>query len=111
MPLWAQDLMVADPSAVLFQHPYTVLLRLIYRADSIAVTQQFHIEVGECLMRSIVMRTDIAVEFAVIQIHKPILELRRLSIKPFRETIAYFINLCVGELDCLRVWDFDVVTI
>ena len=37
------DLMVTDPSAVLFQHPDTVLLRLIYRADSVAVTQQLHI--------------------------------------------------------------------
>ncbi len=57
------------------------------------------------------MWTDVTVEFAVIQIHKPVLELRRLSIKPVREPIAYFINLGVGELDCLTVGDFYVVAI
>ena len=33
------DLVVADPPAVLFQHPDTVLLTLIYGTDSIPVTQ------------------------------------------------------------------------
>ncbi len=69
-------LVVAYSAAVLLEHPNAVLLRLVYRPDSIAVAQQLHIEVGECLMCSIVMRTDIAVELAVIHIHKLLLELR-----------------------------------
>ena len=57
------------------------------------------------------MRSDVAVELAVIQINKSILELRRLSLQPVREPITDFINLGVGELDCLTVGDFYVVAI
>ena len=57
------------------------------------------------------MRSDVAVELAVIQINKSILELLRLSLQPVRESITDFINLGVGELDCLTVGDFYVVAI
>ena len=90
------DLMVADATAVLFQHPYTIFLRLVYRADSISVAQQLHIEVRECLMRSIVMWTDVTVELRIVKINQSVLKLRRLSIKPVRKTIADFINLGIG---------------
>ena len=74
---------ITDTAAVLFQHPYTVLLRLINGADSIAVTQYFHIEVRECLVAAVVLRAHEAVELVVIQVHQSLLELRRLCLQPF----------------------------
>ena len=44
------DLMVGYSAAVLFQHPYAVLLRGIYRMYAVTVSQHFQIEAGESLV-------------------------------------------------------------
>ena len=48
--LASTHLMVAYSAAILNQHPYAILLRLIYGIDMVAVAQQFHVEVGKLLM-------------------------------------------------------------
>lgn len=62
-------------------------------------------------MRTIVQRTYEAIELVVIQVHQTLLELRALSLQPFRESIADFINLGIGELDSLVVRNFYVVSV
>ena len=62
-------------------------------------------------MAAVVLRAHEAVELVVIQLNKPFLELRTLSLQPFRESIADFINLGVGELDCLVVRNLYVVSV
>ena len=74
MPLWAQHLVVADPAAVLFQHPDAILLRRVNALDSPAC-QPFQVEVGKGLMGAVVARAHETVELAVIHRHKPLLEL------------------------------------
>ena len=104
------NLVVADPAAVLFQHPYAVLLRGIYALDSPAC-QPFEIEVGKGLVASVILRAHETVELAVIHRHEPLLELRRLLFQPFGEPTPDFVNLGVGELYALAVAHLDVVAV
>ena len=110
MPLWAQHLVVANSAAVLFQHPDAIHLRGIDALDTPAC-QAFQIEVGEGLVRAVILRAHETVELAVIHCRQPFLELRRLFFEPFGETVADFINLGVGELYALAVAHLDVVAV
>ena len=105
------NLVVADATAVLFQHPYTVLLALINGADSIAVSEDFHVQIRKSLMRTIILRSDEAVELVVIEVNEFFLELRRLGFEPLRETVSYFVNLGIGKLDSLIVRNFYVFAV
>ena len=111
MPLWAQDLVVANSAAVLFQHPYTVLLALINGADSVAVSEDFHVQIRKCLMASVILRAHETVELVVIQIHQPFLELRALGFAPCLDSVSDFINLGVGKLYRLVVRHLYVVSV
>ena len=73
MPLWAQHLVVADPAAVLFQHPDAILLRRVNALDSPAC-QPFQVEVGKSLVRAVILRAHETVELAVIHRREPFLE-------------------------------------
>ncbi|MFS2464472.1 hypothetical protein AAH113_23005, partial [Parabacteroides distasonis] len=55
MPLWAQNLVVTNSAAVLFQHPDAIHLRGIDAPDAPAC-QPFQIEVGKSLMRAVILR-------------------------------------------------------
>ena len=110
MPLWAQHLVVADPAAVLFQHPDAILLRRVNALNTPAC-QSFQIEVGKRLVRTVILRAHETVELAVIHRREPFLELRRLFFQPFREPVADFVNLGVGELYALAVTHLDVVAV
>ena len=103
--------MVADAPAVLLQHPDTILLALIYVFDAEPLFEGFQVEVGERLMRTVVLRTHEAVELAVVHIGQPLLKLRRLFRKPFDETVSYLVDLGVGELYALAVAHLDVVAV
>ena len=108
MPLWAQNLVVANSAAVLLEHPDAIHLRGIDAPDAPAC-QPFQIEVGESLVRAVILRAYETVELAVIHRHKPLLELRRLLFEPFGEAVSYLVNLGVGELYSLAVAHLDVV--
>jgi len=106
--LAGSHLVVANSAAVLFQHPDAIHLRGIDALDTPAC-QAFQIEVGEGLVRAVILRAHETVELAVIHCRQPFLELRRLFFEPFGETVADFINLGVGELYALAVAHLDVV--
>ena len=103
-------LMVAYPAAVLLEHPHTVLLRGIDVLHTTAC-QPLEVEVGEGLVRAVVLRTHETVELAVVHRHKPFLELRRLLFEPFGEAVTYLVNLGVGELYALGIAHLDVVAV
>jgi len=105
------DLVVADAAAVLLQHPDTILLALIDVLDSEPSVEGFQVEVGKCLVRTVVLRAHEAVELAVIHIRQPLLELRRLLREPFHEPVSYLVDLGVGELYALAVAHLDVVAV
>lgn len=58
MPLWAQHLVVDYPAAEQFVHPYRVLLAVI----QIVYPQPLEVEVGEFLVRPVVLRAYVTVE-------------------------------------------------
>ena len=106
--LAGSHLMVTNSAAVLFQHPDTIHLRGIDAPDAPAC-QAFQIEVGESLVRAVILRAHETVELAVIHRRQPLLELRRLLFEPFGESVSYLVNLGVGELYSLAVAHLDVV--
>ena len=67
---------ITNSATILFQHPHAILLRLVNGTDPVAVAQHLHVEVGECLVRSVIFRAHETVELAVIEVNKPLLELR-----------------------------------
>ena len=99
--------MVGYPAAVLFQHPDAVLLAGIQVGDS----QPFQVKSGKGLVRAVVLRAHEAVELVVVHVRQPLLELRRLFLQPFRESVSDFVNLGVGELYALAVACLYVVTV
>ena len=104
------NLMVADAAAVLFKHPYAVLLRGIDALHAPAC-QPLEVEVGEGLVRAVILRTHVAVELAVVHRRQPLLELRRLLFQPLGKAVTYLINLGVGELYALAVAHLDVIAV
>lgn len=50
-------------------------------------------EVGECLYRTVIMRTDVAIKAFVIQAYQFITHGDRLAIQPFVELAAYLLYL------------------
>ena len=60
-------------------------------------------------MRAVILWAHETVELAVVHRRQPFLELRRLLFQPFREPVADFINLGVGELYALAVTHLDVI--
>ena len=99
---------VTDPAAVLFEHPDAIHLRRVNTLNTPAC-QSFQIEVGKGLVRAVVLRAYETVELAVIHRREPFLELRRLLFQPFREPVADFVDLGVGELYALAVAHLDVI--
>ena len=108
--LAGSHLVVADPAAVLFQHPDAILLRRVNALDSPAC-QPFQVEVGKSLVRAVILRAHETVELAVIHRREPFLELRRLFFQPFGEPVTDFVYLRVGELYALAVAYLDVVAV
>ena len=106
--LAGSNLVVANSAAVLLEHPDAIHLRGIDAPDAPAC-QPFQIEVGESLVRAVILRAYETVELAVIHRRQPFLELRRLLFEPFGETVSYLVNLGVGELYSLAVAHLDVV--
>ncbi len=104
-------LMVAYPAAILFQHPYTILLRLINGADAISVAQRLHIEVGESLMTAVVLRPYITVELLVIKVNEVLSELGGLRGKPIAETVSNLVDLGIGKLDSVIVRHLYVIAV
>ena len=103
--------MVADAAAVLLQHPDTIFLALVHVLDSEPSVEGFQVEVGESLVRAVVLRTHEAVELTVIHIRQPLLKLRRLLRKPLHEPVSYLVYLGVGELYALAVAHLDVASV
>ena len=61
--LFCSHLMVADTSSVEFEHPHGIFLAAVQTLD----TQAFQIEVGECLMGTIILRTYKTIESVIIE--------------------------------------------
>ena len=108
--LAGSNLMVADPASVLFQHPDTILLRWVDAFHAPAF-QPLHIQVGKCLVRAVIFRSNEAVELPVIHGRQTLLELWRLFLQPLSKAVTDFVNLRVGELDALAVACLDVVSV
>ena len=105
-------LMVADATAVLEEHPYTVLLGLVDVLHiETAAAKSLHIDTGEGLVTAIVFRLDKAVELTVIHLLQFIALVLGQIGKVVRKTLADFLNLRAGQLDFLHVRRLDVVAV
>ena len=62
-------------------------------------------------MTAIVSWSDKTVEFLVIHLCQPVLELAALSLQPVHEAVTDFVNLRVCQLDGLSVRSLDVVPV
>ena len=86
MPLWAQHLVVDYPAAEQFVHPYRVLLAVI----QIVYPQPLEVEVGEFLVRPVVLRAYVTVESTVIEVCQAVFEVGRLLAQPFGESTSQY---------------------
>ena len=102
------NLVVADPAAVLFYHPDAILLRWINALNTTAC-QPLQVEVGEGLVRAVILGAHETIELTIVHRRKPFLELRRLLFEPFGEPVANLVNLGVGKLDTFAVTHLDIV--
>lgn len=78
MPLWAQHLMITDTSPVEFEHPNGIFLAAVQTLDA----QAFQVEVGECLMGTIILGTHKTIESVIVEFLQPLLELIALLVQP-----------------------------
>ena len=102
--LSAAYLVVDDPAAEQLVHPYRVLLAAVQVVDA----QPLEVEVGERLVRPVVLRAHVAVEGAVIEVCQAVFEVGRLLAQPLGESAAYLVDLAVGELYGLPVAHLDL---
>ena len=110
--LTSANFVVADTTAILQEHPDTVLLRLIDILDiELGSGQSLQINAGKCLMGSVILGFDETVELPVIHSLKLVTLLLGEIGEIIRETVADFLNLAVGKLDLLHVRAFDIVTV
>ena len=105
------DLVVGDAASVLLEHPDAVLLTGIDGRDAVLAAECLEVEVGESLVRAVVLRTYKAVELAVVEVGEPVLELLRLRFEPFGKTVSYFVDLGIGQLYLLGIAHLDVVAV
>ena len=77
--LSAAHLVVDYPAAEQFVHPYRVLLAVI----QIVYPQPLEVEVGEFLVRPVVLRAYVTVESTVIEVCQAVFEVGRLLAQPF----------------------------
>jgi len=70
-------------------------------AVKIGHAQPFEVEVGKRLVRPVVLLAHEAVERAVVEVCKPILEVGRLLAQPVRQGVAYLVDLAVWPRRCL----------
>ena len=100
--LAAAHLVVDDSAAEHLVHPDGIFLTAV----KVGNAQPFEVEAGERLVRPVVLRAHEAVERAVVEVSKPILEVGRLLAQPVREGVAYLVDLAVGKLYGLAVTYF-----
>ena len=104
-------LMIGDAASVLLEHPDAVLLTGINGRDAILTAERLEIEVGEGLVRAVVLRPYKTVELAVVEVGEPVLELLRLRFEPVGKTVSYLVDLGVGQLYLLGITHLDVVAV
>ncbi len=92
-------LVVDDSAAEHLVHPDGIFLTSV----EVGNAQPFEVEVGERLVRPVVLRAHEAVERTVVEVCEPILEVGRLLAQPLRESVAYLVDLAVGKLYGLAV--------
>ena len=98
-------LMVADPSSIEFEHPHGILLTIVQAFD----TQAFQVEVGECLMGTIVLRTNKTIESVIVEFLQPLLELIALLVQPMGKAVSDFVDFGVCHLYGFRVPYLDLL--
>ena len=105
-------LMVANATAILQEHPDTVLLRLVDILDiELWSGKSLQVNAGEGLVSSVILGFDETVELPVIHGLKLVTLLLGEVGEVIREAVADLLNLAVGKLDLLHVRAFDIVTV
>ena len=99
-------LVVADTSAIGFEHPYGILLTLI----KVWYAQPFKVEVGKRLVRTVKIGTHKAIEKAVVTVRELLFERVRCPSEPVHKTLSDFLNLGVRHLCGMSVPYFDAVS-
>ena len=95
--------MVADTSAIGFEHPYGIFLALV----KVRYAQSFKVKVGKRLMRTVEVGTHKAVEKAVVTLRELLLERVRCPSQPIHEALPDFLNLGVCLLYLFAVPNLD----
>lgn len=88
------DLVPADTATVLLNHPDSVFLRGI----KFFVRELLERKSGECLRRSVVVRTHVTVETLVVCPYQFVPDFQRLIVEPPVETVSDFLYLGGGLL-------------
>ena len=77
-------------------------------AEQFVDSQPLEVEVGEFLVRPVVLRAHVTVESTVIEVCQAVFEVGRLLAQPFGESTPDLVYLAVGELYGLPVTHFDL---
>ena len=95
--------MVTYPPSVEFQHPHSIFLAAVQTLDA----QAFQVEVGECLMGTIILRTHKTVKGIVVEFFQSLLELIALLVQPIGKAVSDLVDFGVCHLYGFRVPYFD----
>ena len=101
--LSCSHLMITDTSPVEFEHPNGIFLAAVQTLDA----QAFQVEVGECLMGTIILGTHKTIESVIVEFLQPLLELIALLVQPIGKAVSDFVDFGVCHLYGFGVPYFD----
>ena len=105
------NLVVGNAAPVLLEHPDAVFLTGIDGRDTVLAAERLEVEVGEALVRAVVLRPYKTVELMVVEVGEPVLEFFRLRFEPVGKTVSYLVYLGIGQLYLLGIAHLDVVAV
>ena len=95
--------MVADTTAIGFEHPYGILLTLV----EVGNAQSSEVKVGKGLVRTVKVGSHKTVEKAVVPVGELLLERVGCASEPINKTLPDFLNLGICHLDGMSVPYFN----
>ena len=103
--LSCSHLMIADTSPVEFEHPNGIFLAAVQTLDA----QAFQVEVGECLMGTIILRTHKTIESVIVEFLQPLLELIALLVQPISKAVSDLVDFGICHLYGFGIPNLDLL--
>lgn len=101
--LSCSHLMIADTSPVEFEHPHGIFWAAVQTLDA----QAFQVEVGECMMGTIILGTHKTIKGIVVEFLQPLLELIALLVQSIGKAVSDLVDFSVCHLYGFGVPYFD----